>query len=728
MCKLRAPFLVLLGLFSMALACAHAAPAEPPALTIESQGEEFEFSLTNGMISLSNNVVVKYGEGVLTANRALINTNTGDIYADGSVRVQKEDQTWTGEHLHYNYLTAELDGQQFRTGRTPAFAQGESLQGNRTNNTYTATNAYVTADDYYNPLFKVRTKSLKIVPGQYFVAKNATLWVGKVPVFYFPYYRRNLAENNNSFAFVPGYRSAFGPFLLTTYHWVLNQYVDGAIHADYREKRGFGAGPDVRLHLGDYGEALIRYYYTHDKDPNEDNLGLSIPENRQRFYFNYTGTPLTNLTLNSQVAWWSDPLVTHDFFESEYRKDIQPKTYFDANQVWQNWSLDALAQPRVNNFFETVERLPDIRLTGFRQQIFDTPLFYESQSSAGWYRREFADTNIVMAPFSAARADTFHQITLPETFFGWLNFTPRAGGRFTYYSEAEGAGATTTEHYRDVFNTGAEVSTKISRTWPGVENHFFDMDGLRHIIEPSVNYVYVPRPNVLPSQLPQFDYELTNNLYLLPIEFPDYNAIDSIDSQNVIRYGLRNRLQTKRNGQVIDWANWGIFTDWRLKPRSGQTTFSDIFSDLELRPFDHVTLTSWTRFDIRNSRFNLARHTITFQPNNIWSWTVGHYFLRNDPQFGLGQDLITSTLYYRFNDNWGARISHQFDATSGTMQEQYYTVYRDLRSWTAGLTFRVQENVNRGKDYTVAFTFSLKAFPRFSVGQDTVSPSTLVGY
>src|SRR5581483_5670360 len=134
------------------------------------------------------------------------------------------------------------------------------------------------------------------------------------------------------------------------------------------------------------------------------------------------------------------------------------------------------------------------------------------------------------------------------------------------------------------------------------------------------------------------------------------------------------------------------------------------------------------RFDIRNSRFNLARHTITFQPINIWSWTVGHYFLRNDPQFGLGQDLITSTLYYRFNDNWGARISHQFDATSGTMQEQYYTVYRDLRSWTAGLTFRVQENVNRGKDYTVAFTFSLKAFPRFSVGQDTVSPSTLVGY
>jgi len=70
---------------------------------------------------------------------------------------------------------------------------------------------------------------------------------------------------------------------------------------------------------------------------------------------------------------------------------------------------------------------------------------------------------------------------------------------------------------------------------------FWDVDGLRHIIQPSMNYVYVPRPNDVPSQLPQFDYELTNTFGLLPLEFPDDNAIDSIDSQNTIRFGLNNR-------------------------------------------------------------------------------------------------------------------------------------------------------------------------------------------
>ena len=44
-------------------------------------------------------------------------------------------------------------------------------------------------------------------------------------------------------------------------------------------------------------------------------------------------------------------------------------------------------------------------------------------------------------------------------------------------------GATTDEHYRGVFNTGAEVSFKVSRLWPGLRNNLLELDGLRHIVE-----------------------------------------------------------------------------------------------------------------------------------------------------------------------------------------------------------------------------------------------------
>ncbi|MDB6016610.1 MAG: Organic solvent tolerance protein, partial [Pedosphaera sp.] len=476
MIKLRAPFsLLLLGI---SLVAAQAA-APPQSLEIESS-ENVEFGF-DGIGIATNGVVIKSAGAVLTAKQASINQNTGDIFAEGSVRIQREDQTWTGEHLHYNFQTGQIDGAQFRTGMSPIFAAGEGLAGNPTNNTYTATNVFITADDYSNPLFKVRAKYLKIVPGEYFEARQGTLYAGKVPLFYFPYYRRPLGERQSNFSFLPGYRSSFGPYLLGSYNWFWSENLEGALHADWREKHGVGFGPDFNYHSGNYGDGTFKYYYTRDDNPGVDSGGQPIPENRQRLYFSYDAALRTNLTVKSQVAYWSDPLITHDFFESEYRKDIQPKTFVEVNQLWQNWSLDAVAQPRVNDFFETVERLPDVRLTGFRQQIGETPLFYESESSAGWFRHVFPETNTTMLPFSAARADTYHQITLPETFFGWLNVTPRVGGRFTYYSEAEGTGATTTEHNRSVFNTGAEISTKASRTWAGVQNHLFDVDGLRHI-------------------------------------------------------------------------------------------------------------------------------------------------------------------------------------------------------------------------------------------------------
>jgi LPS-assembly protein len=727
MSKPRAPFLLLF--LWLPLMCAQADPPGPPGDRVKISAELMllPFGKDTTIIIFSNNVVAIDGLTLLTANYATVNTNTGDIFAEGSVRIQKQNATWVGEHLHYNYFTTALDAQQFRAGQFPTFVMGEGLAGNRTNGTYTATNAVVTADDYYRPLFTIHAEHVTIVPTKYVEARNATLWVGNVPVFYFPYYHRDL-ENANDYSLLPGYRTSFGPFILGTYRWFWNDWLETLVHADYREKRGPGTGPDVMFHLGDYGEGVLKYYYTYDRDPSLDGSGLILPNNRQRALFTYQGTPMTNLAFSSQVAWWSDPLVTHDFFESEYRKDIQPQTFFEANKLWRNWSLDAITSPRVNDFFETVERLPEIRLTGFQQQIFDTPLFYQSESSVGWYDHVFSNTNTTQSAFSASRADTWHQITLPETFFGWLNVTPRAGGRFTAYSEAEGPGATTTAENRTVFNTGVEISTKASRTWPEVQSQLFDLNGLRHIIEPSIDYVYVPSPSVSPLKLPQFDYFLTNSLYMVPIDFPDFNSIDSIDSQNVIRWGLNNRLQTKREGQVQDVASLGVYVDWRLKPLSDETTFSDVFSYLELKPRKWLTLSSQVRYDIEDGKFNLARHVLTIQPSTTWSWSLGQYYLRGGTIFGPGENLATSTFYYRFNDNWGARISHIFDASAGVLQEQYYTIYRDLRSWTAGFTFRVENNLTAGKDYTFGVTFSLKAIPRFGLGQDTVSASTLVGY
>jgi len=702
-------------------------------------GTYASFDSKNNIGRGTNGVLIIFNGSVVTADSITVYYSTYEAVADGNVHIQQGGQLWVGEHIQYNLKTHDMVSEQFRSGRSPVFIEGKGLHGNIVSNrmeqgTYNATNALITTDDVEKPAIKIRASRIKITPNEKVQAWNAWLYVGDVPVFYFPYYERNLGVHANNFDFVPGYRSAFGPFVLGSYSWYLNEELQGRFHLDYRQRRGIGVGPDFDYNLGRWGEGELKYYYTHDDDARTNFVNSPVFDNRQRLNFSYLAMPYTNLEVRALARYQSDAGVVRDFFEGEYRQDPQPNTFIEGDKLWQNFSLDVLTEPRVNNFLETVERLPDVRLSGFQQQLGVSPIYYESESSVGYYRRLFPETNDSFAGltnYEAGRADTYHQLTLPETFFGWLNVTPRVGGRFTYYTESHGPGGATEETTRGVFNTGAEVTFKASRVWPGVKNQLLDVDGLRHIVQPSVNYVYVPSPNAHPTQLPQFDYELPS-LRLLPIEFPEYNSIDSIDSENVLRFGLRNQLQTKREGRVADLLDWQLYTDWRLKPRAGQPTYADLFSDLSLNPRTWMTFESQTRLDLNTGDWRLLLHTLTLQPSDVWSWTVGHFYLRDDfrnspTALGTGADVFTSALFFRLNENWSTRAVHHLDVNSGRLQEQYYSVYRDMRSWTAALTGGVRDNGVGPKDYSLVFTFSFKAKPKFGVGADSVRPYSLLG-
>ncbi len=713
------------------LLCLSAARAETnESLVIRGSGL---IDLNTGIVTYTNGVRVEYGTALLTADKARIEQRTGEIQAEGDVVLIREaGQSFRSERLNYNFKTRVITAAHYRAGQPPYFVSGEGLITNPTNQSYTTTNGYFTTDDVSLPGYRLRAKNIVIVPGKSIEAREAVVYLGDVPVMYFPYYHKNLGRHPNNYEFLAGYRSLWGPFLLNTYNWYWNEKLNGAVNFDVRGKRGLAGGPDFEWRDRTFGEGLLRYYYAHDEDPRRVFGFETPPDDRQRVLFAHQVSPRTNLTFKAKVAYQSDPFITRDFFESEYNDEAQPKSFVEADQAWRNWNLNALTQFRVNDFQETVERLPDVKLNGLRQRIGESPLYYESESSVGYFRHLFSEeTNAIYSPgftnaFAAARADTYHQIVLPKTYFGWLNFIPRVGQRLTYYSEADGRGTTTEEELRAVFNAGAEVTWKASRVYRGAKSELLDVDGLRHIIEPSINYVFVPDPNVRPHELPQFDSQLPSSR-LLPIEFPDYNSIDSIDSQQTIRYGLRNRFQTKREDGYDYLLNWATYTDWRLSRHRGQKEFSDVYNDIVFKPRSWITLDSETRYSIDQELFREANHTATVQPGEDWSISLGHRYRRDTPELGRGNNLILATLYYRLNENWGLRTQHHYEARDGTLEYQYYTLYRDFRSWTGALTFRVRESRFGEDDYTVAVTLSMKAFPRFGLGADAVKPHRLIG-
>lgn len=693
------------------------------ALTPES---EMEHSFEEGITYYRHGVQVRHGTMELVANQIAVSERTGDVIADGNVRLRSLHQSFVGQHVEYNFRTGQIVAEDFRAGFSPLFAGGLKIEGNSDEQTGVARGTFLTTDDIEQPAFRIRAKEFRVVPGRRVDAKNATIFIGKTPVFWLPYYKRDLTRHAAFWRVVPGVRSYHGAYLLSSYHFPVATNIDAGLNLDLYQKRGVGLGPDFKWDFERWGEGELRYYYIDDNEPRTDPADVPIRNDRHRINFAHRMELRPGLTAKAVVREQSDPYIVRDFFETEYRRNTQPNSFVEINQAWSNWSLDFFAQPQINDFYQTVERIPEVRLNGLRQQIGESPLYYESESSAGYLRFE---PGLDGGPdYAAMRADTFHQVLLPQTYFGWLNFVPRVGGRFTQYGETEGDGTTFDDRSRFVFNTGAETSMKASRVWRGVESKFWDVRELRHIVQPSVNYVFVPNPGTTPNELPQFDREIPS-LRLLPIDFPDYNAVDSIDSQNVLRFTLRNKLQTKREDGIQNLVNWGLYTDWRLDPRPGQTTFADVYSDLDLRPRSWLTLNSETRFDIKKRDWNAAYHTATFTPNDTWNLRVGHRYFRGGPGFGVESDNNTffSSVYVKFNENWGARMTHHFEARDGTLEEQYYSIYRDFRSWTGALTFRLRDNRSRSDDYAVAFVFQLKALPRFPLGRDREEHSFLLG-
>ncbi len=733
-----------LSVFSVAAQGAPEAPSwEVDALSKIIPGTvegKMDYDPATGTAVGTNGVYVKYGNTTMTADNASLNMQSGEVVGDGHVRIESADQLWVGEHIRYNFKTHQMQTEEFRTGKWPIFSSGANLTGNSSNKVYYANDAYVTTDDTADPEFRVHATRIKIVPGKYVEMWNAVLYADGVPVFYFPYYKRNLGPHANNFTVSPGYRSTYGGFLLGTYNWFAGTNADGKIHADYRTKRGVGLGPDVNLHLGDWGQFGLKYYYLNDQKPNTSTNAFpqygSIPQNRQVLKFTWMDTPATNLNLKALVNYQSDPLVMHDFREGDYAENPQPSSFIEANKYWNNWSLDALTTPRINSYFSQVERLPDVRLTGFQQQVLDTPVYYDSVSSAGWYRQFDANTNSNYSSNNgtnintATRVDTYHQFTLPWTFFHWLNVTPRVGGRFTYYSSQNTTNnAPDNAVYRGVFNTGVGTSFKASQLWVDATNGILQVDGIRHIIEPSANYIFVPDPSTPPAKLPQFDGEQASMLEL-PLAFPDYNNIDSIDTQNAVRFGVRNTLQTKRDGEMDKLVDWNVQLDWRLDPKANQNTLNDLYSSFAFKPRTWLTAESQTRYDIEGGELNMTFQQLTFAPNDRWSWGLGYWYLRGGT-WGNGtwtqNNLVTSTMFVRLGDNWGGRLTQNYNIVTQRLQDDMITIYRDLRSWTSALTLRVSNNEGSSADVTIAVVFSLKASPSVPLGEDTANRYHLVG-
>ncbi len=698
----------------------------------------------NGLATARDNVAIHFGDTDIYSDFAQYDSAKRTVFLKGHVRIYRGIALYLAEKATYNLDTKAITADEMRSGTYPYLLSGETVTS-ASDEEYQIKHGGFTTHDAAEPDFHLNAHSVRIYENDRVILKNVTFYVGKVPIFWWPYLYQSL-DRSFSYLIAPAYLSSWGPSLLGQFTFPIGEKITSTLKLDYRTRRGEALGFDSEIHYGKDDKSFAKFssYYLQDQNPDLNRTSLprpGTPTSRYRFSLKSRTHITEDLDLAVDVTKLSDRFLLQDFFPAEFRTDPEPDNVIALTKTSPFYTVTAYGRFALNTFFETTERLPEVAIDIKRHGLFGGPIFYEGETSVGELRRNFP-ANSIFQDYGALRIDSFHQLTYPNTYFGFLAIVPRIGFRETYYSRSENLGTSSFQPSSDplapefplpnpttyaafgpplntgmrstasIFNAGVEGSFKLSREWEAVQIRALGLDGLRHVIQPFANFSYLSSPNIDPATILQFD-RVQPSTKLNPIDFPQYTSIDAIDNWTIARIGVRNRLQTRRDDLTVSWLELETFVDVNFNNPFDKTDYSNVFNRLRFTPVPWATLVIDSQIPLLDKGFTEVNTSINFKPSANTVLTLGHRYLNNNPYF-LNSSLFTVGGYYRLNDNWGFGFLEQYEATTNIVEQQRYSVYRDLTSWVASLGAIIQNN-GGVKEYGVLLTFTLKAFPKFGL-------------
>lgn len=768
-----------------------------------------ETRFEGGVAIAEDNVQIHYQDISIFTNYAEYNPDTRDVLLIGDVRIYTQDNLFSGQRALYNLESKQIRALEFTGESYPLKFRALSLQAPSLNQ-FNVRDATFTTDDSSQPDFRIKAKSVRIYPDSRVVFTSSTFYIGNVPVFYFPYLFA--FTNNTGFTIRPGYDSRWGYYALVGYSFPIGSSgaIIGTVNADYRTELGFGIGFDAEFKYGlderSYG--TFRSYYANDINPEERVGGPGEPRepgeaDRYRVSFQHRLFFTDDIYATADINVLSDIDFLEDYYPNEFRTDPQPDNILSLTKWNEFYAITLLTRFQVNDFYETTERLPELAIDIKQHQLFGLPVYYDGETSAGQYRRAFADQSI-FPDYESTRFDTFHQLSYPNTYFGWLTVIPKLGVRGTYYSEtgnteavlsdqqvtqinnirgradsqrqlAAQTGASLAERqsalnvtsnpvtraslqdqiqtltnsqqaqlanaqsldmqadtlentsdlrgqelneqgstFRPVLNAGLEASFKMSKKYETIQSRILGLDGVLHTYQPYVNFSYVYNAGKSRDEILQFD-RVVPATEPLPIDFPQFVAIDSIDDWSIVRLGARNRLTTRRGDGNWEWFVIDSFFDINFNDPYGDNGGGDIsnfVNRIEFRPVPWVTFRMDAQTPVIDDGFTDVNTGVLFQVTRDFLVQLGNRYIEDNPFF-QDSNQLSAYGYYQLNPHWGVSALGTYEADDNQLLFQRYAVHRDLSSWIVSVGGEVRNNQGPDEtEYGLVLSLSLKDAPQ----------------
>jgi len=661
------------------------APTATPSASAgetELSAERTAFDEASGEVVFSGGARFSDGETLLEADEIRYSRTTGEAVATGHVVLTRGRERLLATSLRYRRSDKSFLAENIRLGRAPYYISGTSAEG--TGDEVVVQNASLIAREpgAFQP--RIAARSLRYRHDRDVVARNARFGIGPFTPIVLPKftYRLNLPLAS-SLSLDAGYRSSLGAFVETGLYLPLGPDTRiGAVLSGY-SKRGVMIGPEAHYETeregglitgGDLQSGFIRDHvqWWHSQDVTE------------------------RLQLSAQLHYWEDSEVLRDFRPNQFYRNQSPDTYVQAVYAADRFFVSGLARLRPNDFANVQERLPELRFDLPTTSLGASGIHARFHASAASLRERPPGSGGVST--RSDRLDSYLSLARPITHADWFSLTPVAGARATHYAKATGGKR---RYTRLLGEFGFDAALRTSKTWD-YKNDVWQIDGLRHLLSPTLGYRYVPQSEKGRAWIPPIDTAPFSS-YLPVLGLGDARDIDALEPHHLLRLGLNNTWQTR----AADYGSRDLLTldlaqDLRFDRAAGQRRGSDLHAALAFTPAPWVQLDLYQRTRVDDFSLREVNAGLTLRDGSVWTLRLDSHYLRRE----INEHVLRYEL--ALNETVTLLTRLHYDVRRNRFNEQAYGLRQNLGNiWSLQYTVSIYDGRRRESDF--GFNFSVQA-------------------
>jgi LPS-assembly protein len=559
----------------------------------------------NSYIAVGN-VIITSGSAIYKADKAIYNEKTEEMHLEGHVVLEDKDfiiktekadfNARTKKGMLYNAVVFLKQGKNWVHGinmqklgddhyyaKTVYFTACDTESYRKASNIKTKKKA---ADD--KPDWCFRGEDANIIVGDKFTAKNATFRIKDLPVLYSPYFQGPAEKDRKTGLLLPlvGTSTSKGLFAKPSFFWAIDENRDATLSADYYSKRGVGTGLEYRFvennHVGTWNA-----YQINDKKLDERFVVVKVndryttPElqafldvhytNKWNYYNEYGDTQRDTVSRFLQSS--AEVSVPVGIGSSS-------RAYL-LSQYWVNLRGDITEQ--------IPQRLPEVGYV-LNPTAIGPGILSVSANVANFVRKDdiHGQRLDLMPAVSYSMGDT-------------VRLTQTATFRETAYNLFN-EGSTGQNPHREMFQYRAQLQTRIIKNY----------GSFLHVVEPSVEYNYIPYAKVLPL------FDSTE----LPVK------------ESVVQPGILNRFIFKGLSASIK-----LVQPYDTFAATDNAVLPTVLQGFVSGPAFPVNLRFLAAYDSRNRRMDTVNSNVSFKIFKDVTLGFGELYSHVDGMMVLNQNI-----------------------------------------------------------------------------------------